>query len=364
MTVIRRPRLHALLPLGCCALALSCSDAPKAPPQAALPAGARSVSAEPAAPPSSSTAATPTEKPSSGAPRSLPKAPPGIDAAQFEVLASICAVSFWNGPSGIQVGCHSTPPFTTPDELPDGLIREETDFSQVCFLEKFLRGSFSAPGKDEALLGLAACGNDRLNDITPGNIVLAAREEAGWRVREVLPDTNLQGCAPLKGSSPALLLCNDNVGALGDGSLWWTSTLDFSLPPGKHENVFAKLYQTPTLMCGMGGDMLAERGVAIWTKSADRVADTNKDGINDLSFTIERASVAPSPALATKYDAVCKKKAPDGEQTIEPSAFVGKPKRFTLEFTSQGRTLVPTAATKKVLDEWGKAAPEFWWRIK
>jgi len=41
-----------------------------------------------------------------------------------------------------------------------------------------------------------------------------------------------------------------------------------------------------------------------------------------------------------------------------------KPKRFTLDFKSQGRTLGPTAATKKVLDEWGKEAPEFWWKIK
>jgi hypothetical protein len=243
------------------------------------------------------------------------------------------------------------------------LIRQETDFSQVCFLETFLRGSFSAPGKDEALLGLAACGNDRANDITPGNVVLAARDEAGWRVREVERDTNLRGCAPSKGSSPTLLLCNDNIGAFGDGSLWWAFTLDFSRPSGKRENVFAKLYKTPAMGCGMGGDILAERGVATWTKSDDRIADTNKDGMADLSFTIERASAAPSPALATKYDALCKKN-PDGGQMLEPSAFVGKPKRFTLDFKSQGRTLVPTAATKKLLDEWGEEAPESWWKIK
>lgn len=112
----------------------------------------------------------------------------------------------------------------------------------------------------------------------------------------------------------------------------------------------------------MGGDTLAERGVATWTKSDDRIADTNKDGMDDLSFTIERAHVAPSPALATKYDALCKKS--DGAKMLEPSDFVGKPKRFTLDFKSQGRTLVPTAATKKVLDEWGREAPEVWWKIK
>lgn len=247
MPSVRRLHFHPLTLLGCCALVLSCGDPVKTLPQTAPPAGAPPVPAMTAASPSSPPTATPTAEPSRSAPLSLPKAPPGIDAVQFEVLASICAVASWSGPSGIQVGCRSTPPFTTPDELPDGLIREETDFSEVCFLETFLRGSFSAPGKDEALLGLAACGNDRANDITPGNIVLAARDKAGWRVREVEPDTNLRGCAPSKGSSPTLLLCNDNMGAFGDGSLWWAFTLDFSRPPGKRENVFAKLYKTPAM---------------------------------------------------------------------------------------------------------------------
>ena len=364
MPSVRRLHFRTLMHLGCCTLVLSCGDPAKPPSQAAKPEGAKPVLAVTAASPSSPPTATPTAASSRRAPLSLPKAPPGIDAAQFEVLASICAVASWNGPSGIQVGCRSTPPFTTPDELPDGLIREETDFSQVCFLETFFRGSFSAPGKDEALLGLAACGNDRANDITPGNVVLAAREGAEWRVREVEPDTNLRGCVPSKGSSPTLLLCNDTMGAFGDGSLWWAFTLDFSRTSGKRENVFAKLYKTPAMTCGMGGDILAERGVATWTKSDDRIADTNNDGMDDLSFTIERASVAPSPALATKYDALCKKKKPDGSQMLEPSAFVGTPKRFTLDFKSQGRTLVPTAATKNVLDKWGDEAPEFWWKIK
>lgn len=243
------------------------------------------------------------------------------------------------------------------------MIREETDFSEVCFLETFLRGSFSAPGKDEALLGLAACGQDRANDITPGNVVLAERDETGWHVREIQADTNLRGCVPSKGSGRTLLVCNDNMGAFSEGSLWWRFTLDFSLPPGKRSNVFAKLYKTPGFTCTMGVDFFLEREVTDWTTLSERLADTNGDGFDDLTFTIERAYSPGTPALGRKFEALCKKKKPDGDQMLNVSDFVGKHKRFTLEFKGDGRTLVPTAATKKLLEEWGNQAPEFWWNI-
>jgi hypothetical protein len=356
MVTRRQPGLSAAGSLVGCLILLGCGDPPKTP--AAPPPARASALAASAPPPAPSSTAPPR------APSSLPKALPGVDSTQLEVLGSICALASWKSDSGVQIGCRSTPPFDDINEQPDGTIREETSFSDVCFLETFLRGSFSAPGKDEALLGLAPCGNDRANDITPGNIVLAEHDAAGWRVVAVEKNENLRGCVPAKGYNPTLLVCDDNVGAYSEGSIWWRFTLDFSQPPGKHVNVFSRLYKTPGTTCLMGADFFVEREVTLWTAGKDTLADADGDGLDDLTFTIDRSYTPGSPALGRRFDAQCKKKAPGGDQTLDLAQLAGKSRRFKLDFKGSGsRTLVPTDATAKLLDGWGLKAPELWWKM-
>jgi hypothetical protein len=265
------------------------------------------------------------------------------------------------GPSGFLVGCRSTPPFDGPEERPDGSIREASDASEVCFLDDFYQGSFSGPGRDEAILALDPCGADRTNDITPGNVVLAERADDGWRVVAVQPDTNVHGCSVSKRPDRTLLVCTSSMGAYGDGSLLWRFTLDFAEPTGKRVDVFAKLYQTASSSCMTGNANLEELGVTTLKVTNERFADQDGDGDEDLSFTVERAHTPGSPALGKRAEAQCKG-TPDGTM-LDLQRLAGPTRRFSLEFKGERKTMVPTPATKKLLEAWRTEASEFWWNV-
>jgi hypothetical protein len=151
------------------------------------------------------------------------------------------------------------------------------------------------------------------------------------------------------------------MGAYGDGAIQWRFTLDFAEPAGKRIDVFSKMYETPPTSCMVGAGILEERGVTTLKITNERFADTDGDGDEDLSFTLERAHAPGSPAIGKRADAQCKG-TPDGTM-IDIERLAGPAKRFSLEFKGEKRTMVPTAATKKLLDAWGKEAPEFWWNV-
>ncbi len=312
----------------------------------------------------STSASAPSPVSTEPAPRTkppLPPAPPGVDEGDFSILASLCAVSIWSGAGKPMVGCRSTPPFDGPAEAPDGSLLEAKDFSEVCFLEDIYRGSFSGPGKDQAILGLAACGDERANDITPGNVVLAENGPDGWRVVAVDRSVNVRGCKQSKRADRTLLVCSDGFGAYGDGSLSFRFTLDFSKPEGSRFHVFSKIYESAASSCMLGNGILEERGATFVDTKEERFEDLDGDGDEDLLLTVERGHVGPSAALVKRADAWCAKQ-PAGEPGIlRPNVLAGKPKRFALRFSGEAETLVPAPATAKLLDAWGGDAPEFWW---
>ena len=78
-----------------------------------------------------------------------------------------------------------------------------------------------------------------------------------------------------------------------------------------------------------------------------------------VAFTVDRAHAAPSAALGASADAQCKK-AKDG-QMIDFAKLAGPKRRHTLQFRGEATGLVPTDATKKLLDAWGVESPELWW---
>jgi len=293
-------------------------------------------------------------------PPRLPPTPPGIDAERFTVLASLCAVSSWRGPKGLLVGCRSSPPFDGVEEQPDGEVREASEFAEVCFLDQFYRGAFTAPDKDQAILGLDACGDDRVNDISPGSVVLAERDAQGWRVIAVEEGTNVRGCKLSKRPDRTLLVCDDNVGAFSDGSLQWWFTLDLANPKGSRAQVFAKAYASPPTTCMSGPGLFVERGVTYFEQTGERFTDVDRDGIEDLTITVERAHAPGNDALGRQFDRLCA----GGIQVVEPRQLVGRPTRRTLVFKGTATALVPTEETRELLETWRKQAPEFWWNFR
>ena len=290
----------------------------------------------------------------------LPAAPEGVDAERFEVLASICGVAMYMQDGKPQVGCRNAPPFAKPGMQPDGKIETKGDLYEVCLLTEFYKGSFSAAGKEQAILGIDPCGPDRANDISPGSVALAERGPVGWKLVAFDRGVNINKCDIANRKNGSLLVCSDNMGAYGDGSLRWNFTLDFSKPEAQRIVIFSKLYKSAGISC-MGSPALDEDRELTGVEEIKReFKDVNNDGFEDLRLTIKRASAANTPALLKRVDAVCKK---NGNMHFDENVILGKYKQFTLEFRGNETTLEPTPETKKLLDEWSAKAPYFWWNV-
>lgn len=344
------------LTFGCSA---SSSTSPAPTHSRPAPATSVAAAATSAAPAPAASAAMPVENTAPVRPP-LPTAPAGVDPERFEILASICGVANYIQDGVARVGCRSAPPFDKPGNKPDGNIEMKGDLYDVCLLSEFYKGAFSAAGKEQAILSIDACGSDRANDISPGNVLLAERGPDGWHLVEYLRGLNIHKCDIAKRKDGSLLVCGDNMGAYGDGSLWWNFTLDFSKPAGKRVVVFSKLYKSAGISCMGGVSMVEERGLTGLEEIKREYKDLNKDGFDDLRLTIERAHTAGTPAVIKKVEAACSK---SGGMHIEEKVILGKYPRFALEFHGNETTLTPTPQTQKLLDKWSETAPSFWWNI-
>jgi hypothetical protein len=288
--------------------------------------------------------------------------PDGVDPEPFEVLADICALASVRDAVGdLRIGCRTGPPFDAPDARPDGRIEEKKDLNEVCFIDGFHRGSFSGVDQDEAVLGLVACGADRLNDISPGSVVLARKEATGWRTTAVIQNTNVHQCRVAERTDRTLLVCRDGIGAYGDGSLSWRFTLDFTKPRGKRMSVFAKLYASAGFSCLGGLGMVEERGVTVVEQVDERFHDRNGDGLEDLTVTVSRGNQDGSDALLKRAQAICNRS--KGDPILPLDKLVGPMSRHRLVFDGTAAGLTATPATRKLLDEWGAEAPTFWWNV-
>ena len=295
-------------------------------------------------------------------PPPLPPTPAGIDEERFQILASLCAVGIFTSPTQTLVGCRSTPPFEKPDELPDGTVRTVDDPYKICILSDYYRGSFSGVGKDEAILALDACNEDRANDITPGNILLTEKVGGVWRITGLVPDTNAHDCKLANRPDRTMLVCEAGMGAFSDGALDWRYSLDFAEPQGRRIKVFTKLYRSPPTSCMVGGEILGERGIVLVHTTDEKWVDIDKDGDLDITFTLQRAAVPPSAALAKKVEAQCAKNK-DAAPFVNLEKLAGPHKRFSIQIKAEATSFVPTPESQKLLDAWGAEAPEFWWNI-
>lgn len=106
--------------------------------------------------------------------------------------------------------------------------------------------------------------------------------------------------------------------------------------------------------------MVAERGLTGVEEIKREFKDLNNDGFDDLRLTIERTHVDGTPSVMKRVKAACEK---SDNMNIDEKAFLGKYKRYTLEFHGNDTTLSPTPETQKLLDKWAETAPSFWWNV-
>jgi hypothetical protein len=109
-----------------------------------------------------------------------------------------------------------------------------------------------------------------------------------------------------------------------------------------------------------GPGLFVERGVTYFEQTGERFTDVDRDGIEDLTITVERAHAPGNDALGRQFDRLCA----GGIQVVEPRQLVGRPTRRTLVFKGTATALVPTEETRELLETWRKQAPDFWWNFR
>lgn len=282
----------------------------------------------------------------------IPAAPSGADPEKVRLAASICAAA-WNPARG--VGCRSHPPFSGPDERPDGtIVQLAADDNHLCVLGAVHRGAFSRPGANEALLVFDACENDdgtAWDMANAGSAVLV--DLSGGRVRAVATDgwAWADACVPVKRKDGVTLLaCSYAFSAPPAGTVANTFVLDF-VGGAPHQALLSVVYEDTPSCSFLDAKMpdVAEDGLTRADVARAIVTDVDEDGLGDVVVDVKRAHLPGTAALAAKLLAGCKK---GQEPKVMPPLA-----RTRLVFRNDGERLVPTELTRKALESWRAEAP-------
>jgi hypothetical protein len=315
-------------------------------------------------------------------PAAIPAPPPGVDPAWSTIAASICAAAYFKPPPEairpkgreVDVGCRSHPPFTRPEQKPDGKILLHTgDPLEFCTIDVVYRGSFTRPGAREAVVSFAPCkdGDGAWDMANPGSAVLVEEAPGGgrWRAIDYQADVNI---APDRGALPAsapelrfasgcdevrradnrdALVCASNFGAFGLGSMTYIFFVDFARTP--HARTVARMLEDAD-PCGPSGIASPEKdGLVTFQLGTRTLGDTNGDKTPDVSVEITRARAVPSSALAAKVKAECAKNANSDIARLAPPG-----KKTTLQFLSDADGWGPSPASKATLAAWIAERPD------
>lgn len=301
----------------------------------------------------------------SAAPVAAPRLerPAAMSQEHFDILSSLCGLASFRHSDGQMVyGCRSQPPFDRDVELPDGTIVEKPDVYDVCSLHSIVRGSFTKPGADQAILGFDLCKTDTgefWNGAQPGFAMLVERvtdaKGSHYRYLDHESDINVFECSTVPRKDGTLsLVCEDNFGAYGDGAARWLFALDFSAPPAARFARVVRLYMnSSTVRCGME-NAASEYGLTDVTFGKRTIEDLNGDGEPDLSVEVSRAHVPAGKALDARIAAGCK------NPEFEISKLLPRPTRTTLRFLRAGTMLSPDDPTAKKLKTWADDSSSFW----
>jgi hypothetical protein len=295
----------------------------------------------------------------------IPAKPPLMKDEDYEILSPLCSLARYElSDTDVRFGCRTQPPFDQPREIPDGQVLEVKDAYDVCSIRAVHRGSFSTPGAQEAIVGFDLCKTDDgqfWNGSQPGFALLVEQVNGRWQYVSEELDLNAIDCDPaVQPSGLAVLVCEDNFGAYGDGAVRWLFSLDFSRPAGSRVKRFGSVYSNAfPLHCEepLSAPFL-EQGVTDVSFGKRAVSDADGDGIPDVSVAVERAHVAPSRALDKRLATMCR-----GQQNVETRGVLPKPKTQQLRYKGTANGFEPTPETQRTLDAWGRESSEFWIRL-
>lgn len=287
-------------------------------------------------------------------PASLPDPPPGTNAEQVKIAASICAAAY----SGKSVGCRSHPPFVRPEQKPDGkIVEHQGDPLDFCAISELFHGSFTKPGKKQTLVSFSQCreGPDAVWDAGfPGSAVLV--EEVGGRIEVVATEheANLDLCLRnRRADGRDFLVCRSGLGAPPAGSVSYFFIVDFgraaeALPV---QGTFARVY-ADLPMCLPDAD--TSSGLTSFEIIDMKLAKVNAGPADDLAMKVRRAHAPPSAALEAKAKRACA----GGQGLLDTAKLLPRGTPATLTFSSTDKGMKATPATQKLLDTWAKESPE------
>ncbi len=305
---------------------------------------------------------TPPPQPSSVEVFPVPAAPKGANLEHVQIASAICAAGWQPTAKAPAIGCRSHPPFTSPEQRPDGKLPElASDAMSFCAIERVYRGAFSRAGASQAVVVFGECwehadGFDS-NAMSSPSVVLV-EEVPGpsrWKVEAYEPGIHAGSCKTSRGASGRdVLLCDAALGAYGLGSMTFLFALDFGRSDRKAYTIARVFSDDVECMQIQGsGDALA-KGLTSARVTRTTLTDVNHDGTADLVAEVERARVGPSAALKAKADADCTTSA---RPRLE--AFLPKPQRHRLELVSKDGIFVPAPTSQKLLDGWTDETPRY-----
>lgn len=290
----------------------------------------------------------------------LPAGPPGADPLDVAIAASVCAAAYLPNDDGRQptIGCRSHPPFTNPEQRPDGKLPvfAGDDLLQFCAIQKVYRGSFLRAGVKQAVVSFSQCkDNDpgaTWDSAFPGSAMLV--EEAGdrWKTLDFRDGVNIHECLQDRRSDGRdVLLCQSNLWAGSAGHKSYFFALDFGRPE-RPMDTLAQIFGD-TLSCfALEPAFTLPSGFVSFEIEKASLSDVDKNGTPDLVVDVSRARAAPSPALDAKVRASCMANAQaDGRSLLPP------PRKTRLVFLAQKDGFSATPATRQALDAWKAEAP-------
>jgi hypothetical protein len=287
-----------------------------------------------------------------------PTAAPPSDADRQTFAMAVCAAEqmpapSWMKPAKTLFGCNGSPPYTKPEQAPDGKVRPHAGSAETfCSLATVYRGSFSRANAKQAVLAFDACtdGKTEFWDMAfPGSALLVEEVAGVWKTVSVLSAINSQRCKqiPRPGSVDALL-CQSTVGAFGIGSNTTTTLLDFTTTEPSATALISFFGQD--FSCGT---LPMRSGFTMASVKSSTLVDLNKDGTLDLVLDVERAYADPPEKFDRAAEALCKR----APMTTNVKALLPKPKTVRLELLSKGDAFLPAAATEKILKAWDAETP-------
>jgi hypothetical protein len=269
--------------------------------------------------------------------------PAGADPVAVAFAEMVCGVAVKRDPTGLAVGCRDCGNMTPGEELLE--LKESDTFYPTLAV---LRGSFTAPGADEAVMLLEGCGRG----------MLFANDGSSWAPDGHFSGRDPFGCVAVAGGDGRdRLACTSGLGASDVGSRYelYTEQLTSGVeyPETKTLVIFRDNGDSP---CRIGGDhFTALRWASLEAK------DVNGDGLDDVVAVVTKTSSAVTPAVKAKLATLCAPGPSGPPLFVDPKDYLPPPVSIELRWltTRDGHTPTPETATRlQTLPVWVDPPPE------